>query len=77
MDSDWVLGFSDVCQEKTGVRDLIDSALVVEEHIAPIDSSSGAPILHKYVLSFVEILTLFFSNGCMHLCQKLFGLEVM
>jgi len=68
MDGDRVLGFPDV-RQKTGVRDLIDSALVVEEHIAPIDSSSGA-VLHKYVL-FFEILTLFFSNGCVHLLRFL------
>jgi len=67
MDGDRILGFPDVCQE-TGVRDLIDSALVVEEHMTTIDSSSGA-VLHKYVLSFVEILSFFFGNGRMHLLR--------
>jgi len=70
VDGDWVLGFPDVCQ-KTGVRDLIDSALVVEEHIATIDSSSGAAVLHKHVLSLVEILPFFFGNGCVHLLRFL------
>ena len=59
MDGDRVLGFPDVVQ-KIAVCDLIDSTLVVKEHIAPIDPSSGAA-LRKYVLSFVKILTLFFT----------------
>ena len=70
MDGDRILGFPDVCQ-KTGVRDLIDSALVVEEHIATIDSSSGAAVLHKYVLALVEILSFFFGNSRVHLLRFL------
>jgi hypothetical protein len=69
VDGDRILGFPDVCQ-KTGVRDLIDSALVVKEHMATIDSSSGA-VLHKYILSFVKILSSFFGNGRMHLLRFL------
>ena len=69
MDGDQVFGFPDVVQ-KIVVCDLIDSTFAVEEHIASIDSSSGAT-LHQYVLSFVKILTLFFSNGHVHLLRFL------
>ena len=36
-----------------------------------IDSSSGAAVLHKYVLAFVEILSFFFGNSRVHLLRFL------
>jgi hypothetical protein len=67
MDCDRTLGFSDVCQ-KTGICNLIDGALIVEEHVIPIDHSSGTA-LDKYVLSFVKILYLLHCNVRVHLLR--------